>query len=298
MQSTPRTLTILLLALGFLTARAAWAADPPHDASLDPTCFTLCHIPHHAAGAAITTVSGNSNLCLNCHTGGGLAATKPFASTDPAIPGTSGTSHRWDSGASGWAKPNPANTSTGTLQSAGAYTGPYAKIYTITITTAGDVGSARFSWTATTPGGGSGSNLLTGASVALDQGTAAVFRDGTSSSFTLNDTWSIYVRADINQPTTAAMRARIDPPGDPANGKLLCSTCHDQHSQKKTPFDPAAPAYPTPGPGGYGRHNQRIDDDINQMCVDCHSVRNVASGSQGSHPVGVIIPVSGPYKMP
>jgi len=444
----------------FAPGVAQGALDPPHDASQSINCGN-CHITHHAPGGAITNVAGNPNLCMSCHSAGGLASGKPFADADEAIPGTSGTSHRWDSGASGWVRASAANTSSGTVQSAGGFDGRYAKTYTITITTAGDAGTARFDWMssklvsqtyrdeftaiafngtngtqswsaspwqeiveadgvsagvvqvvanaacasgnclrigggtistigvsrtadvseatsgmltfsyrrqlATCPNtgtasvalqvssdgttwtglaaynlnacdtilvpqafditpylaattqirflaagttstndfiyvdnvqieglvsGGGAADVATGADVALDEGLTLSFADGTPSpSFALNDQWTVYANPDINQPTTPAVAARV------SSGKITCSACHNEHSQTAEPFDPAAPAYPTPGPGGEGRHNQRVDNNTNQMCVDCHAVRDVTGSSQGSHPVGVLIP-AGEYKAP
>jgi len=70
------------------------------------------------------------------------------------------------------------------------------------------------------------------------------------------------------------------------DGHLMCSTCHDQHSQEREPFDPSAPAWGGPGTGE-GRHFQRVDNQFNQMCADCHAARDVLSSNQGSHPVTV-----------
>lgn len=286
-------LSCALVVAGF--AGLVYALDPPHDVTNTINCST-CHTTHSAPGGAITKVAGNANLCQSCHVTGGLATGKPFAEADqafvwPGLPaGTSpaGTSHRWDSGASGHVKAQPTNTSTGKVQSGGAFTGRYAKTYTLTITTAGDVGLATFSWTDTLGGSGSGT---TGTNVALNEGITVTFTNGTSPSFVLNDQWRVYVRTDINQPTTAAMAARI------SDGKIMCSTCHNEHSQSATPFDPNAPAYGGSGTGA-GRHYQRIADDTNQMCKDCHSARNVTLSSQGSHPVAVSIPGTGFYKSP
>ena len=461
MQRAQIPLLWLFLAWGCFTTGAAQALDPPHDASQSLDCSS-CHITHHAPGGAITKIGGNPNLCMSCHTAGGLASSKPFADTDEAIPGIGGTSHRWDSGASGWVKAGPANASPGTVQSGGSFTGRYRKTYTITIKAAGDVGTALFDWTtsklvsqtyrdefttiaysgtngtqnwsaspwqevveadgvsagvlqvvanaacaggnclrigggtidtralrraanvsgvtsatvtfsyqrrlATCPNtstanvalqvssngttwatlasynlnacdtapvaqafditaymtaatqirflgtgtagasdfiyvdnvqveslaaGGGVTNVTTGTNVALDEGIAVTFTNGTPSpSFKLNDQWTLYANTDINQPSALALAARI------ISGKVTCSTCHNQHSQIAEPFDPAAPIYPTPGPGGAGRHFQRNDDDIDQMCVDCHSSRNVTASSQGSHPVGVLIPTTGLFKNP
>lgn len=92
-------------------------------------------------------------------------------------------------------------------------------------------------------------------------------------------------------PSNTEMARRLE------NGTtIMCSTCHDQHLQTNAPFDPTASATP----GDAGRHFQRIPNDANQMCLDCHSDRNVSSvrtyipGSNLSHPVGVALPSGDP----
>jgi predicted CXXCH cytochrome family protein len=75
-----------------------------------------------------------------------------------------------------------------------------------------------------------------------------------------------------------------------SEGRVVCSTCHNQHSQDDPPFDPAAR---TGGP----RHFQRLPNDTGQLCTDCHAARNVTTVGEGSHPVGVAIP-AGAYKSP
>lgn len=309
----PRGLPFLLLAAALaagavVAVPAVVALDPPHDESLTdpPDPCANCHMLHQAVGGAITRASGNANLCLDCHSAGKSGEGKPFVDADQALPGTSGNSHRWDSGASGWVKVGTPNSSTGTVTSGGVFTGRYAKRYTITIAASpgnGDVGTAKFNWTATSPGGGSGTGITTGTNVALDQGVTVTFANGTNPSFKAGDVWYVYVRADIRQPTSPGLAARV------SGGKIMCSTCHNQHSQQAAVFDGAAPTYPptptagagptpTPAGGGRGRHFMRIDNDLNQMCLDCHNVRNVSSAAGGSHPVGVVIPASGQYKTP
>lgn len=73
----------------------ATAADPPHDYTHGVGCNS-CHIAHNALGQGLTTDT-NSNLCLSCHKVGGTGGTKPFSTSMQATPGTSGISHRWDS---------------------------------------------------------------------------------------------------------------------------------------------------------------------------------------------------------
>jgi predicted CXXCH cytochrome family protein len=244
-------------------------------------------------------VAGNSNLCMSCHVVGGPASAFPFLDSDqarptPGLPGgeaASGNSHRWDSGPSGWVSRVTGNTSAGTMTSGGVFSGRFPKTYTVTVTGGGDVGAATFSWTATTPGGGSGSGT-TGTDVSLDEGITVTFTDGASSpSFVAGSQWRIYVRTDLALPVADPMARRLEA------GKVRCSTCHNQHDQEETPFDAAAPPYGGPGTGE-GRHFQRVANESNQMCVDCHRARDVTQASQGSHPVAVVIPAAGEFKSP
>lgn len=281
----------LILAVSCLTPTAAWAVDPPH-ASI---CLN-CHTAHGAPGATLTAVAGNANLCISCHMPGGSASAKPFSPNDQSYPAVglagrtaSGTSHRWDSGPAGHVifGGGAPIASTGRIVSLGTFAGPYAKTYTITITSPGAAGAAVFSWVATTPGGGGAIGVVTGAAgspVALDQGISVSFTGATAASFQTNDRWYVYVRPDIQAPANGLLASRLE------NGLLMCSTCHNQHSQAASPFGTAPVS-------GAGRHYQRIANDLGQMCVECHAARNVTSSAQGSHPVGVGIP-SGQYKNP
>jgi len=229
---------------------------------------------------------------------GGLAGGFAMAESDQATPspgqpsGTpaGGTSHRWDAGPAGRTEPGSANTSPGDVTTGGAYSGRYPKTYTLSITATGNVGAAVFSWSDTLGGGGSG--IVTGVDVPLADGLTVTFDDGDSSpSFVAGDVWQIPVRTDLRRPTTPAMAARLD------DERVLCSTCHNQHSQLRAPFDPGAPPYGGSGTGE-GRHFQRVDNDQHQMCLDCHAARDVTSIAGGSHPVGVAIPGSGAYQQP
>ena len=290
--------------LGLFTAVfALWnfqilAIDPPHDTS--NLCMS-CHMPHMAPDGDLTAMAGNANLCMSCHQAGGTASTKPFATADQALPwpglptngASTGTSHRWDASAAGHVAflGGALTPSTGTLLPSGTFTGPYPKTYTITVTNAGVVGTARFNWVATTPGGGAGTNLLTGANVPLDRGVLLSFLDGTGTSFQANDKWNLYVRTDLRQPTNTTLLAHT------TGGVATCSACHDEHSQAVTPFDPNAPAYAGSG-GGSNRHFMRITNDQDQLCSDCHAARNVTNSLAGSHPVGITVPSNTLHQAP
>ena len=294
-----RNILLTLLATSVMSGPAL-ALDPPHDSSRSIECVT-CHTLHTAPGGTLTAVAGNANLCQSCHVTGGTATTKPFVEADQARPGLalpagmngSGTSHRWDAGPQGRVEADSGNTSSGTMQSAGAYTGPNIQTYTILITTPGDTGVAQFEWylqlkASGAPAGPEGTGT-SGTDVPLGDGLTLTFTDGVSSpSFAAGDAWYLYVVADTVAPTDPEMLARLE------NDAIMCSTCHDQHSQEMTPFDPATP----PTPGDEGRHNQRLANDTDQMCKDCHSPRDVNLSSLGSHPVGVGIPVSSDYQSP
>jgi predicted CXXCH cytochrome family protein len=154
-------------------SRAVSIAFPtPHGTVCDQ-----CHITHTAAGGQLTSIAGNANLCISCHNPVGSASLKPFANSDKAIPGTSGTSHAWDKNA-------------------------------------------------------------------------------------VNATYQ------TNTPTDAAMLARIN------SGQIICSTCHNQHSQTYYPY-------------------LRADNTGDAMCKDCHSERNLGTyltntvTNKSTHPVGV-----------
>ena len=288
---------VILLALRFPSPLRA--TDLPHT---DGNNCSNCHMVHNALGGVyLSVVNGNANLCQSCHVPGGSASAKALSNSDQAFPAQglpagvapSGNSHRWDSGVAGHVVSvgGAAIASTGTVQSSGTFNGMYAKTYTLTISNPGAVGVATFDWTATTPGGGSGTGLLTGSSVALDQGINAVFTGSSGALFQTGDQWQIYVRTDLQAPTTAGMPAMTS-----TNGQMMCSTCHDQHSQRKTPFDPTAPPYVSGS--GAGRHFMISDNNADQLCVDCHAPRNVTDASAGSHPVGIPIPTSGFFKNP
>jgi predicted CXXCH cytochrome family protein len=303
---TPRhfflTRAVALVA-AILLGASARAIDPPH---LTASVCGSCHFPHVAAGADLTTVAGNANLCMNCHTPGGSASTRPFVSADQALPwpglltGTNavGNSHRWDANAAGHLVylGGAAMPSTGTILSSGVYTGAYAKTYTLQISMSGPVGMAQFSWTATTPGGGSGVNLFTGANVPLDSGVLMTFVDGTNVSFQTGDRWNLFARTDLRNPTNATLLLHL------TNGVARCSTCHDQHSELVAPFDPTAQNYVTNLSGtlisGTNRHFMRVANNFNQLCNDCHAARNVTNAAAGSHPVEISFAADAKHKLP
>ncbi len=294
-----RALTLAWLCLARMPVPAV---DMPHWTA---SGCGACHLAHQTAGNDLTSVAGNANLCMSCHVAGGSASSKAFVSADQALPwpglptGTNaaGSSHRWDASAAGHLLylGGAATPSAGTLFSSGVYTGAFAKTYTLQILAAGNVGTARFNWSATTPGGGSGLNILTGTNVPLDSGVLMTFVNGTNVSFQTGDKWNLFVRTDLRNPTNALLLAHM------TNGMLRCSTCHDQHSEQVLPFDPAAQPYATNLAGafiGTNRHFMRVTNNFNQLCNDCHAPRKVAVAAAGSHPVEITFAADLKHRLP
>ena len=306
---------------------ATSALDPPHNIPTSGIECITCHLPHGAPGGTLTVADGNANVCLTCHVPAGQASERPFAAVNqslapmPAPTGwtwstASGTSHRYDSGPSGHVKAATSNTSTGRVASSGTFNGRIEEQYTITISTAGQTGVARFNWSSLRDS--SGSSVFTGASVAIGtKGLSLNFADGTASpSFLAGNQWTLYARTDLRLPDTATgsferpmgqrvMRERLPNNTPIGDLKVVCSTCHDQHVQAKTPFDPTSPAFGGAGTGwtgtGAGRHFQRVDNDSGQMCETCHSARHKGALSTQTgnltHPVSVPIP-AGDFRAP
>lgn len=282
---------VLLAALG--VPASLRAQDTPHDATTSVQC-TSCHNIHGGPGTSLTSGPGNANLCRSCHMAGGLASGKPMnpaaqafpSSTIPLVAPKGGNSHRWNSGPAGHLEflGGAGVASTGTLAPLGAYGGVYPKTYTLTVTSTGAAGATTFAWEATLPGGGSGTGLVTGANVPLDEGVSVQFTGASANAFQAGDAWTLQVRPGLRAPVDPVMAGKLE------NGQIMCSTCHDPHSQEFLPFDPAARR-------GGSNHFMRITNDTGQMCSDCHAARAVTSAAAGSHPVGVGIP-AGAYKSP
>ncbi len=80
---------IVLLPIG-----TAFGLDLPHAAPENVGC-TSCHTLHNSLGPDLTNQPTNAALCKSCHTFTGTASSLPFADSDQARPGISGTSHSW-----------------------------------------------------------------------------------------------------------------------------------------------------------------------------------------------------------
>ena len=285
---------LLTFVLGLLLGPALLlASDPPHAAGAGNIQCVSCHKLHGALGGTLTSVKGNSNLCLSCHVSGGLATNKALLASDQAIPAglvgatASGTSHRWDSGPQGRLTKGTPNTSTGTIKPSGAYTGAYTATVELKISTPGAVGTAKYDWRMTTAGS---TTVWTASTLAVPTTTIATALGTTGVSlafsatgtFVFNDIFYLYVRSDLRAPVAPAMLNRTE------SGNMMCSSCHDQHLQANLPFDPTANQSYTAGATNSNRHFQRVANNANALCADCHAARAVGVGG-GSHPVGVVV---------
>lgn len=101
---------VLAFAAGLYVRGHTFAADPPHAPNLltppQSVYCNSCHSVHKAVGTALTKEAYNYNLCWSCHNVGSIASTKAFNDAMKAVPGTSGTSHRWDTAMPATSAPN------------------------------------------------------------------------------------------------------------------------------------------------------------------------------------------------
>lgn len=277
-----------------LVVPGLFATDPPHNIATANAYGSLnycspCHkIMGGASGATLTTVGGNANLCMSCHVSGGTATNKAFTATDQAVPAdksmvgstAGGTSHRWDSSAAGRLIKGSPNASTGTITPSGDYTGAYAATIQIQVTTGGATGTAVVTATQTTDGTTwtSLGTITTSTTAKLLGSTGVSLAFSSTGTFVLNDVFYLYVRPDLVNPTSA-MSTHLE------GGKIMCSTCHNQHLQALAPFDPNASQTYTAGTTN-NRHFQRVANDTGSLCGDCHAPRDVGKGGT-SHPVHV-----------
>jgi predicted CXXCH cytochrome family protein len=276
-----------VLGMLFLAGGPASAQeDQPHSRTQNLTCLT-CHLSHELFGNQIGSTAGNANLCLSCHQTGAAASRQALAEYQQAQlgpdaagqPPATGRSHRWDARVSGRVEALSGATAEA-LATGGSFTGRHAVSYTVTIASPGRTGTARFNWTGTGLGAGSGVDVATGTDVALEQGLTLSFRD-VALAFAMGDQWRIFVRPGLNEPTNASLLAHM------TDDRIVCSTCHNSHSQAEEPFDPQAPPY-LPGAGA-GRHYLRVASDQDQLCAECHAVRFVTNAVAGSHAVGMLV---------
>ena len=251
-----------MLGLGMiLCLETAWAVDPPHSGPKNPQICTACHVAHAAAGVALTTVNGNANLCISCHTTGGTASKKPFSVTMQAVPGISGSSHRWDGGM-------PAVSSPSNTYGLRAVSNVTTTIIRNALTTFGGISvcsvchnphsQVSAAWDVFA---GPYTGLMGGDSGAASAaGTTTTIVDSTKSAFWTMNAWQRYYVKIISSASTSNV----------GQVRLISGNTTTQLT--------VSSAYPaTIGAGDIyeivGRHFQITADDVNQMCEDCHYYR-------------------------
>ena len=88
----------ILLAIALLGGASAFAVDAPHGSGNSIACGE-CHVAHSTLGEILVNSADSlvATLCISCHSPGGwVGMTKELSSSQQAVPGTVGTSHRWD----------------------------------------------------------------------------------------------------------------------------------------------------------------------------------------------------------
>lgn len=245
------------------SAGRAFAIDPPHGNNCDD-----CHTLHGSQGPSLTN-DVNSNLCMSCHTAGDVADAKRFDDTMQAIPGISGTSHRWDASMPATSDPNNAYG----LRASADLNNELLKTYLIqfedvvTCSVCHQQHEQRsFTWdpfqeTSGTATGGTTTTLVhTGAGWGIDQWAG----------------YSVTVEyADLTQDRRWIRSNTVD---------TLTLNSNDP------PFSQDVTGRPYTINGG---SFQRVDNDLNQLCEDCHYYRVVPAqtdtrtwdGNKKSHPI-------------
>lgn len=278
-----------------LVTGTAGAVDPPHSGPKNPQICGTCHVAHNAAGAALGTVNGNANLCISCHTSGGTASNKPFSTAMQAVPGTSGSSHRWDGGMPLTSSPSntyglvPASSVSNTVvRNALAMFGGVA----VCSVCHNPHSQASAAWDLFA---GPYTGLLGGDSGAASAaGSTTIIYDATKAAYWTVNAWqNYYVR--ILSSATASNVGQVRLVSGNTTTRLTVS-----------------PAYPAAVQTGdkyeiVGRHFQITADDVNQMCEACHYYRvqthvrveggDAAYPANGtnvfSHPVGQALNANG-----
>ena len=268
----------VMIGLGFmLIPEPVWAVDPPHSGPKTPQDFCrACHVVHGAPGASLTSVAGNANLCISCHTIGGTASNKPFSGTMQAVPGVSGSSHRWDGGM-------PAVSSPSNTYGLRAVSNVTSTIIRNALTLFGGISvcsvchnphsQASAAWDIFA---GPFTGLRGGDSGAASAaGTSTTIVDSTKASFWTANAWQNYFVKILSSATTSNV----------GQVRLISSNTTTRLT--------VSSAYPAPIQAGdkyeiVGRHFQITADDVNQMCEDCHYYRvqnhSRIEGSDPSYP--------------
>ncbi|OGW30480.1 MAG: hypothetical protein A2X59_09975 [Nitrospirae bacterium GWC2_42_7] len=282
------SLTIVLL---LFLVEITLATDSPHTDNINnPTTFlnvgcNKCHTLHSAPGTGLTLVAGNANLCMSCHnSSGGQANAKPFTSAENSnvIPGTSGRQHRWDGVMPASSSPSntyglrPVSELGSTLKSRLA---GFSNVVVCSIchNQHSQVGAAWDPYSA-----GAYTGLRGGdAGYATSVGTTSTINDSTKSAYWTNNIWAGY--SVMMTAGTAANRRQVRPISSNTATQITVSPAFPSATALNDRYEII------------GRHFLRDNNDMNQLCEDCHYYRvqshtTVEGPGDGikvfSHPVG------------
>jgi predicted CXXCH cytochrome family protein len=258
---------IIAVAIVFCIKGQAIAADFPHSSAYSIYC-TSCHVAHQAPGAGMTNNASNANLCLSCHNPAGLAFNKPLNDIDQAVPGTKGISHRWDGVMPATSSPNNQYGLRAPAELTNAALKTMMTKFSNTVTCSICHNQHSQSRTPWDPFGGD-SGTATGGSTTYIQDTLKAWTAGQLAFYYVKITSGANIREERQIQSNTANTLTV------------------------------SPAFPSPVASGdtyyiEERHFQRVNNDINQMCEDCHYYRTAGrtgtdvrtyDGNKKSHPV-------------
>lgn len=277
--------------------------DPPHNQGWTTTynkqvVCNDCHVarPTGTSGAALTRQASNVGLCLTCHYSGGGASNLPFVDTEeaninPNWSTSSGWSHRWDRSMDAWTTPlwlsiSYSNNIYGLRTSEELPSSNLGGAYSLG---GGTVCSAchRQHYQTIMPWDPSG-NYNWGTATG---GTNNVVQDS-SKTWTTNQWVDFYVRMNTGSSKGTARQIKENT----TNSLTIYNTgVSTDPSAKKNAFPSNISSGNTYTIMGRENHFLRMENDANEICVECHyyrregssgtDVRNWNDGVKKSHPV-------------
>jgi predicted CXXCH cytochrome family protein len=267
-------IAIVTAAILLLSISAVFAIDPPHG-SYD---CSACHSLHGSTGAGLINQPDNATLCINCHNTGSLEAPdKPFASGMIAVPGTSGHSHNWEDTATLPAAPTDADSQYG-LVAISELTIPGLQMSAQRYDDLGEgitcgVCHNQHAQTASswdpiiTDSGTTDTDGAADGSTVVDSGAGWGALAGFNVKIT-SGAFSGEVR--VIQSNTATELTLTTP----FSGQILSGVTYEIDDDDSW-------------------HFMRVDNDLNQLCEDCHQWRTTANetdtrtytGNRKSHPI-------------
>ncbi len=136
--------------------------------------------------------------------------------------------------------------------------------------------------------------------VITNQNGATPGASGTTHRFNVNSVNPTY---EAVKPTHPEVRARLEYNPSFPDSAVVCSTCHDQHSQRYVPFlrteaDSLCSSCHTTRGQRVGLVNSDIQTRRGDQCTDCHNNGHVPDTVWVSHPIHVTIPATADFRHP